>query len=161
MSQGVQVYFDTGDGDCVGLGYWNQEKRSWTVRGRNPTRDILVAGTLRCIRPLAELLRQRRLIEKTIGHLRHAFENPEAQAAPACAVARKFGEARILGGTHTNPGWTYVFWETQKNSLVRTGALADWRTSGLATPAEGGSSASFPWAGPNRLARWGVAAAGG
>ena len=77
------------------------------------------------------------------------------------AVTRKFGEARILGGTHTNPGWTYVFWETQKNSLVRTGALADWRTSGLATPAEGGSSASFPWAGPNRLARWGVAAAGG
>ena len=29
------------------------------------------------------------------------------QAAPDCAVARKFGKARIFGGTHTNPGWTF------------------------------------------------------
>jgi len=29
-----------------------------------------------------------------------------AVAVPACAVARKFGEAQIFGGTHTNPGWT-------------------------------------------------------
>jgi hypothetical protein len=29
-----------------------------------------------------------------------------AVAAPPCAVARKFGEARIFGGTPTNPGWT-------------------------------------------------------
>jgi hypothetical protein len=101
---GVRGYIDSGTGDCVG--YWNQEKRSWALRGRNPTRDVLVAGAPRCSRPLAELLRQRLLIEKTVGHLRHASENPATQAAPACAVARKFGEAQIFGGTHTNLGWT-------------------------------------------------------
>jgi hypothetical protein len=61
---GVQVYIDIGTGDCVS--HWNQEKRSWTLRGRNPTRDILVAGAPRCIQPLAELLRQRLLFEKPL-----------------------------------------------------------------------------------------------
>ena len=67
---------------------------------------MLVAGAPRCIRLLAELLRQRLLIEKTVGHLRHASDNPAAQAEAPCAVARKFGEARIFGGTHANTGWT-------------------------------------------------------
>jgi hypothetical protein len=68
--------------------------------------------------PQAELLRQRLLIEKTVGHLRHASENPAAHAAPACAVARKFGEARSFGGTHTNPGWSR--WEAD-NRKASTG----------------------------------------
>jgi hypothetical protein len=54
----------------------------------------------RCIRPLAELVRQRLFFKKTVGHLRDASENPAAQATPPCAVARNLGEARIFGGPH-------------------------------------------------------------
>ena len=35
---GVQVCIGSGVGDCVG--YWNQEKRSWAVRGRNVAREF-------------------------------------------------------------------------------------------------------------------------
>ncbi len=61
---GVQVNISSGARGCVG--YWNQEKWSWALRGRNPTRDILVAGAPRCIQPLAELLRQRLLFERPL-----------------------------------------------------------------------------------------------
>ncbi len=71
---GVQVYINSGASGCVCC--WNQEKRSWALRGRNPTRDILVAGAPRCIRPLAELLRQRLLFEKTVRHLRRPPKIP-------------------------------------------------------------------------------------
>ncbi len=57
---GFRVYTDSGASFRVGC--WNQEERRWALRGRNPTRDILVAGAPRCIRLLAALLRQRLLI---------------------------------------------------------------------------------------------------
>lgn len=54
-----------------------------------------------------ELLHQRLfLLTKSLGHLRHASENPAAQAALTCTLARRLGEARIFGRTHTKTGWT-------------------------------------------------------
>ena len=46
---------------------------------------------------------------------------------PVCAVARKFGEARIFGGTHVNPGWKKKL--KTRNRLRR--ALKWRRTRGM------------------------------
>jgi hypothetical protein len=61
---GVQVYIGSGARGCID--YWNQEKQSWALRVCNPTREILVAGAQRCIRPLAQLLRQRLLFQSPL-----------------------------------------------------------------------------------------------
>ncbi len=61
---GVQVCISSEARGCVD--YWNQEKRSWALRVCNPTRDFLVAGAPKCIRPLAELLRQRLLFKRPL-----------------------------------------------------------------------------------------------
>jgi len=64
-----------------------------------------------------------------------------AVAAPACAVARKFGEARICRRTRTNPGWTKKSprkRESQGGEGCR-GSGSDW-SGGAAHPALGRSA---------------------
>ena len=48
--------FPTFDSFVIPVECWNQEKPSWALRGRNPTKDLLVAVAPKCIQPLAGLL---------------------------------------------------------------------------------------------------------
>jgi hypothetical protein len=59
--------------------------------GSAGTQPTMGNRSLRCIRPLANLTHERPpFLEKTVGHLRDASENPASQAALACGVAPKW-----------------------------------------------------------------------